>query len=158
MASQRRSAAMPPTYKKPGFLTSRVFNPLLSGLVKLGMSPRGASILLTQGRKSGEWRSTPVNPLTIDGVRYLVAPRGDTHWSRNLRAAGGNGKLRLGRKERDFHAVELPDAQKPPILREYLKHWRSETGKFFGVSPDPTDEELAAIARNHPVFRIQSGM
>ena len=146
---------MPAPYKKPDFLTARVFNPLLSGAVKLGISPRGANILLTQGRKSGEWRSTPVNPLTIDGVRYLVAPRGDTHWSRNLRASGGKGKLRLGRKERDFQAVELPDTEKPVILREYLKHWRSETGKFFGVSASPTDEELATIAPNHPVFRIE---
>ena len=146
---------MPAAYQKPGFVTNHIFNPLLAGAVKLGMSPRGANILLVQGRKSGEWRSTPVNPLTIDGVRYLVAPRGDTHWARNLRAAGG-GKLRLGRTETDFRATEIPDAEKPRILRSYLKLWRSETGRFFGVSANPTDDELAGIAPNHPIFRIEA--
>ncbi|MEX0783448.1 MAG: deazaflavin-dependent nitroreductase [Dehalococcoidia bacterium] len=145
---------MAATYQKPGFVTKHIFNPLLSGAVKLGMSPRGANILLVQGRKSGEWRSTPVNPLTIDGVRYLVAPRADTHWARNVRAAGG-GKLRLGRKEEAFRIVELANAEKPPILRDYLKVWRSETGKFFGLGPNPTDEDLASIAPSHPVFRIE---
>ncbi len=144
---------MTATYLKPGFATARILNPLLSGIVRLGMSPRGANILLVRGRKSGDWRSTPVNPLTVDGERYLVAPRGNTHWTRNLRAAEG-GKLRLGRTLTEFRAVELPDAEKPPVLREYLKHWKAETGKFFNVQGEASDADLERIAPRHPIFRI----
>jgi deazaflavin-dependent oxidoreductase (nitroreductase family) len=141
-------------YRKPDFLTANVFNPLLRALVRLGFSPRGARILEVRGRRSGEWRSTPVNPLELGGARYLVGPRGNTHWARNLRA-GGEARLRLGGKRETIEVEELPDEAKPPILRAYLKHWRSETGKFFEVSKDPTDEELRRIAPNHPVFLVR---
>ena len=144
---------MPTLYQKPGFATEHIFNPLMSGIVKLGLSPRGANILLVRGRTSGEWRSTPVNPLMVAGERYLVAPRGTTHWVRNLRAAGG-GKLRRGRKDTEFRAVEVPDAEKLPILRDYLKLWRAETGRFFGLQGEPTEADLVRIAPNHPIFRI----
>ena len=144
------------TYKKPDFATRYIANPLLSLLVRLGISPRGANILSVRGRKTGEWRSTPVNPLDFEGDRYLVAPRGDTHWVRNIRASG-EGRLTLGRRTRDIKVLEVPDAEKPPLLRAYLKVWRAETGKFFGVSKDPSQEELERAAPNHPVFRITSG-
>jgi hypothetical protein len=72
---------------------------------------------------------------------------------RNIRA-GGEARLRLGRTDEPIALEEVPDAEKPPILREYLRHWRSETGTFFGVSKDPGDAELAGIAGRHPVFRI----
>ena len=89
------------------------------------------------GRKSGEIRTCPVNLLTLDGTRYLVAPRGETQWVRNLRAAGGNGELALGKQVEPFHATELTDADKPPLLRAYLKRWKAEVGVFFdGVSAD----------------------
>jgi deazaflavin-dependent oxidoreductase (nitroreductase family) len=142
-----------PTYQKPGFATNHIFNPLLAGLVKLGMSPRGASILSVRGRKSGEWRSTPVNPLDFQGHRYLVAPRGDTHWARNIRASG-EGRLRVGRTTKDIHVTEVPDAEKLGVLAAYIKHWRFETGKFFGLQSEPTDADLVRIAPDHPVFRI----
>lgn len=45
-------------------------------------------MLRVRGRKTGEVRETPVNLLTLDGARYLVAPRGVTQWVRNLRVAG----------------------------------------------------------------------
>ncbi len=143
-----------PTYQKPGFATNYIFNPLLSGLVKLGLSPRGANILSVRGRTSGEWRSTPVNPLELEGHRYLVAPRGQTHWARNIRASG-EGRLRVGRKTRDITVVEVPDAEKVPILRAYLAVWRAETGRFFGLDANPTDADLARIVPDHPVFMIR---
>ena len=61
----------------------------------------------------------PVNVLSHAGQRYLVAPRGQTQWVRNLRAAGG-GELRVGRKVERFTATELPDERKPEVLRAYL--------------------------------------
>lgn len=141
------------TYQKPDFVTAHILNPLVAFATRLGLSMRGSRVLSVRGRKSGEWRTTPVNPLTLDGQRYLVAPRGETHWVRNVRA-GGEAKLRLGRKEETIELLEVPHQEKVPILRAYLKIWRAETGKFFGVSKDPSDEELEAIAPGHPVFRI----
>ena len=108
-----------------------------------------------RGRKSGEWRTTPVNLLTVDGKEYLVAPRGQTEWVRNMRVAHG-GELRLGKKVQPFSAVELDDDAKVPLLRAYLKRWKMEVGVFFdGVGPDSTDEQLRAIAPDHPVFEVQ---
>jgi len=141
-------------YKAPGRFTRRVFNPLVSGLVKLGMSAKGASVLSVCGRSTGEWRSTPVNPLTFEGEQFLVAPRGETQWVRNLRVAG-SGRIRRGRRTEDFTAVELDDAAKPSVLRAYLQEWAWEVGAFFdGVGADSSHEQLAAIAGKHPIFRI----
>jgi len=110
---------------------------------------RGSRVLATKGRKSGEWRTTPVNPLSLGGERYLLAPRGQTHWVRNIRA-NGEGSLRLGRKEESIRVVELADAEKVPVLRAYPKAWASETKKFFGLEKDATDADLSQIAPNHP--------
>jgi deazaflavin-dependent oxidoreductase (nitroreductase family) len=141
-------------YKKPDFATNYIFNPLVAMATKLGLSMRGSRVLSVRGRKSGQWRSTPVNPLTFENERYLVAPRGNTQWARNIRVTK-EGVLKLGRKSETVHVEELPDAEKAPILRAYLKNWASETKKFFGVAnANVPDEELARIAPQHPIFRI----
>ncbi|WP_031510339.1 nitroreductase family deazaflavin-dependent oxidoreductase [Streptomyces megasporus] len=143
-------------HKKTGVFTS-VLNRAVEGLIRLGVGPAGARTLAVRGRTSGAWRTTPVNPLEFQGEHYLVAPRGHTQWVRNLRAAGG-GELRLGGRANRFTAVELPDTEKPVVLRAYLKRWHWEVGAFFdGVGPSSTDEELLAIADRHPVFRISWG-
>jgi deazaflavin-dependent oxidoreductase (nitroreductase family) len=135
---------------------ARSANYLVGWLARRGVSLRGSRILAVRGRTSGIWRTTPVNPLSFDGNRYLVAPRGHTQWVRNLRAAGG-GELRIGRRTERFTATELADADKPPLLRAYLKQWKFEIGVFFaGVGPDATDEQLLAIAPGYPVFLIKS--
>jgi deazaflavin-dependent oxidoreductase (nitroreductase family) len=141
-------------YLRPGGATA-VFNRVVSGATRLGLSVRGSRVLRVRGRTSGEWRSTPVNPLDLDGERYLVAPRGTTQWVRNLRAAGG-GELRVGRRTEPFTAVEVADADKPAVLRAYLAHWRMEVGAFFdGVGPDADDATLLGIAPGYPVFRVE---
>lgn len=133
------------------------FNDTVARLARMGISVYGSRILSVKGRKSGEWRSTPVNPMTLDGTRYLVAPRGNTQWVRNLRAAGGYGELRLGRRVERFHATEVADDVKPAVLRVYLKRWKWETGAFFeaGVDAKSSDETLLRIAPGYPVFRIE---
>ncbi|MFE6860942.1 nitroreductase family deazaflavin-dependent oxidoreductase [Nocardia sp. NPDC057668] len=131
-----------------------IMNRFFNLLPKLGISVLGSRLLAVRGRKSGEWRTTMVNILDSDGKRYLVAPRGHTQWVRNLRAAGA-GELRLGRKVEPFTAVEMPDADKVPVLREYLERWGWEVGRFFeGLTKDATDAELAEIAPGFPVFEI----
>jgi deazaflavin-dependent oxidoreductase (nitroreductase family) len=143
-------------YKKPGWFTRNVFNAAVALATRLGVSVWGSRILQVRGRKTGEVRETPVNLLTYEGQTYLVAPRGITQWVRNLRAAG-EGTLRLGRRHDAFRAHELPDAERPAVLRAYLRRWKVEVGVFFdGVDADSADEELLRIAPNHPVFRIDT--
>jgi hypothetical protein len=141
-------------YIQPGTGT-RVFNGTVAGLTKLGISVWGWRVLFVRGRTSGEWRSTPVNLLTLEGERYLVAPRGITQWVRNIRAAGGEGELHLGRRVEPFTGVELSDDDKPRVLRAYLKRWKMEVGVFFdGVDASAPDEKLREIAPGYPVFRV----
>ncbi|MFE9774400.1 nitroreductase family deazaflavin-dependent oxidoreductase [Streptomyces sp. NPDC005931] len=142
--------------QKPGWFTVNVFNRLVAWVTRRGLSVWGSRILAVRGRKSGQWRTTPVNLLTLEGERYLVAPRGHVQWTHNMRAARG-GELRLGRNVEVFSATEVADDDKPPLLRAYLKRWKAEVGVFFkGVGPDSSDEELRRIAPDHPVFRITS--
>jgi deazaflavin-dependent oxidoreductase (nitroreductase family) len=142
-----------PRYIKPG-RTTNVFNETVAALTRAGISIWGSRILAVRGRSSGEWRTTPVNPLTLNGQRYLVAPRGETQWVRNMRAAGG-GELRVGRRTEPFTATELADGDKPPVLRGYLKRWKFEVGVFFdGVGADASDAKLLEVAPGYPVFRV----
>jgi deazaflavin-dependent oxidoreductase (nitroreductase family) len=143
-----------PRYVEPGWFTRHVFNPAVALLTRAGVSVWGSRELRVRGRTSGEWRTTPVNLLTLDGQQYLVAARGHTQWVRNLRVAT-TGELRVGRRTEAFTATEVADADKPPVLRAYLKRWKAEVGVFFdGVSADSPDPELQRIAPDHPVFRI----
>ena len=142
------------SYQKPDSFTKHIFNPMVALATRLGLSMRGSRVLSTRGRKSGAWRTTPVNPLNYEGGRYLVAPRGETHWVRNVRA-NGEAKLRIGRKEEAIRLEELPDAEKLPLLRAYLKLWAWETKQFFGLpGADVPDVEIERIAPEHPVFRV----
>ena len=95
-----------PHYRKPGWFTKHVFNQVIAGSTRLGLSVWGSRQLAVRGRRSGEWRTTPVNPLTLPEGRYLVAPRGETQWVKNLRVAG-DGELRKGRHAETFTATEL---------------------------------------------------
>ena len=142
-------------YLRPGWFTRHVFNPLVALLTRAGLSVWGSRILQVRGRKSGEVHEVPVNLLTFEGNRYLVAPRGETQWARNIRVAG-EGALRLGHRIERFRTVEIHDQEKVPILRAYLRKWKAEVGVFFeGVSAGSSEEELRRIAPNHPVFRIE---
>ena len=149
------SEPAPPHYQEPGWFTRNVFNKGVGLLTRMGVGVWGSRELRVKGRASGEWRTTPVNLLTLDATRYLVAPRGETQWVRNLRAAG-SGELRVGKRVEGFRAHEVPDADKPPILRAYLKRWKAEVGVFFGgVGADSSDEDLLRIAPDHPVFVLE---
>lgn len=141
-------------YQRPGWFTTHVFNRIVAGATRLGLSVYGSRVLEVKGRTSGEWRSTPVNLLRHEGADYLVAPRGQTQWVKNLRASGC-GRLRVGNRTQPFTAVEVTDDEKPPLLRAYLKKWKFEVGAFFaGVGPDSSEDELRRIAPDHPAFRL----
>ena len=131
------------------------FNDAVGRLTMLGVSVFGTRMLYVKGRKTGEWRSTPVNPVTVGGERYLLAPRGNVQWVRNLRAGGGEGELRLGRKTERFTATEIGDDDKPAVLRAYLKRWRWEIAPFFeGIDAKSPEDTLRRVAPGYPVFRL----
>ena len=133
----------------------RAFNGLIQLITRLGISVYGSRVLAVRGRKTGEWRTVPVNLLTHEGERYLVAPRGETEWVRNMRAAGG-GELRLGRTREPIRTVELPDTEKPPVLRAYLQKWWWWVGRFFeGIEREASPDDLRRIAPGFPVFRLR---
>jgi deazaflavin-dependent oxidoreductase (nitroreductase family) len=141
-------------YIRPNWFTAHVFNPLVAWLTQRGISVYGSRVLAIRGRRSGEWRTVPVNLLVFRGQRYLVAPRGVTDWVRNIRASGA-GELRVGSRAEPIQVTEVPDAEKPEVLRHYLRKWAWEVGAFFeGVGADAPDPEIARIAPNHPIFRI----
>ena len=142
-------------YIKPDWFTRSIFNPTVALLTKAGVSVWGSRVLRVRGRKSGEWRSQPVNLLSFEGKRYLVAPRGHTQWVRNIRVSG-TGELLLGSRAEPIQVQEVLDEAKVPILRAYLRRWKFEVGMFFdGVSAESSESELRRIAPDHPVFEVQ---
>jgi len=141
-------------YQRPGWFTTNVFNRIVAVCTRFGLSVYGSRVLEVKGRTSGQWRQTPVNLMRYQDGEYLVAPRGQTQWVKNLRASG-QGRLRLGGRTEPFSATELTDDEKPALLRAYLKKWKFEVGVFFdGVGPDSSDAQLREIAPDHPVFRL----
>jgi deazaflavin-dependent oxidoreductase (nitroreductase family) len=145
---------VPTQYRAPGWFTRNVVNRAVEFLTGRGVSIAGSRVLAVRGRTSGAWRTTPVNVLDHHGRRYLVSPRGEGQWVRNLRAAG-TGELRLGRRTEAFRGRELPDEEKVPVIRAYLERWKFEVGMFFGgVGPDSSDADILAIVGEHPVFEV----
>ena len=142
-------------YKRPGWFARKVFAPFLNLLMHLGVSAWGSRVLEHKGRRSGKSFRTPVNLLTVGTDEYLVSPRGESEWVRNVRAANGQLVLILGRHHQAYTATEVPLVATPEILRTYLRRWKFEVGMFFeGVGPDSTDAEFLAVAARHPVFAL----
>src|SRR2546423_12619520 len=125
-------------YRKSRFFNNKVMNPLMAAL---GLAPA----LTVRGRASGRSYTMPVLPLEYDGKRYLVAPRGNTQWARNLRAAG-EGELRAGGRKRHFRAREIPAAERAPLVAAYVKTYGSKYGGFvakeFAALPHPADHPV----------------
>lgn len=117
----------------------RVLNPVM---VRLGTS----AVLYVRGRKSGKRLAVPMDPpFEWDGTPYLVSPMGDTHWVRNLRAAG-EGELRIHRHLDRFRAVELHGRERDRIVTAYANTITCGCRRYLRMLPDPAD---------HPVFRIE---
>ncbi|HYB91907.1 MAG TPA: nitroreductase family deazaflavin-dependent oxidoreductase [Candidatus Binataceae bacterium] len=131
----------------------RFLNRAFGLLVKLGLSPGYNRLLEVPGRKSGRIYTTPVNLLEMDGRRYLVASRGETAWARNARAAG-RVTLRRGARTERFALRELAVAEKPPILKEFLRRYRSQVQRFYPVAPDAPVDAFRPVAAVQPVFEL----
>lgn len=141
MAVDPHGAAVgrPGRYVHHGALLRRVINPLM---VLLGSD----AALFARGRKTGKRLAVPMDPpFEWQGARYLVSPLGDTHWARNLRAAG-EGELRIHRRTERIRAVELRGAERDSIVRSYANTITCGCREYLKVLPDPAD---------HPVFRLE---
>ena len=141
-------------YHKPSGLV-KAMNSLVGRLASWGLIPGGTALLQVKGRRSGQTRSTAVTWVEHDGQRYLVAPRGNTEWVRNVKAAGGEAVLKHGKSDA-VRLEELPVEQRAPIIQAYLKKTARVTKREFGIEPDAPIEEFQRIAPDHPVFRITS--
>ena len=120
------------------WMVKHVINPLM---LMTGALP----ILTVRGRKSGKLFRVPINVLDLDGSRYLTAPKGETGWSRNLRA-NGQAWLKEKGQEQHYQATEVPPEEREPIIAAYLSKWGDRTHADFERLPDPID---------HPTFRLE---
>ena len=145
----------PNRYVRPGGRVDRWANAVVRWLTARGVSVRGSRVLTVVGRRSGLPRSTPVNLMHHDGDRFLVAPRGRTEWVRNVRAAEGAAELRLGHRVEPVTLVEVPVAERVPVIRAYLDAWYWEVGRFVeGLDRSSTEARILAVAPGMPVFRV----
>ena len=143
---------MPTFYAKPSGIT-QLMNRMISIFASVGWTPKSTITLEVRGRKTGEPRSVVVNSVEVDGQRYLVSPRGETEWVRNVRAADGEAEIRHGKRER-VRLEEIPVSERAPIIQAYLPKNAMATKAHFGIQPDAPIEEYQRIAGDHPVFRV----
>ena len=103
------------SYLKPN-IVERIFGRVLVALVRIGLVRGHFYVLEVRGRKSGRTISLPVDPIDLDGRRYLVCARGNANWVRNARAAGEIVLVRALRRRRSA-VRELPPDRRPPVLK-----------------------------------------
>jgi deazaflavin-dependent oxidoreductase (nitroreductase family) len=140
-------------YEEPNRV-ARAGNVVIRWLAELGVSIAGTRALRVRGRKTGKTRAVVINLLTVDGVDYLVSPRGNTQWARNVRAAAIVEMGPRWRRQR-VRASEVDDAAKPELLRRYLARWYWQVKDYVGgLTPDSSDEQLRAVAPTIPVFML----
>ncbi|HEY2704543.1 MAG TPA: nitroreductase/quinone reductase family protein [Candidatus Dormibacteraeota bacterium] len=137
-------------------LARRLLGQAPAVLAIAGVSVLGTHLLAVRSRTGGRTRIVVVNVLRHRGHRYLVSSRGTTQWVRNLRTAG-RAELRLGKRTEPVLAVEVPVAERPALLRAYMRQWRLDgSSTLEGVGPAAPDAELIRIAPAYPVFRIEA--
>ncbi len=139
-------------YRRPTKVT-QAFNRFMSWLASLGLMPSDTITLEVKGLRSGMIRSNVVTWVEQDEERYLISPRGESEWVRNVRAAGGDAVIRR-RGGQKVRLEETPAEERAPIIKAYLAKTAMATRAHFGVDPKAELSEFEAIAARHPVFRI----
>lgn len=131
-------------------------NAFMKAMSRLGIAPGPVHILSVPGRNSGQMRTTPVSPFELDGERYILASMDDADWVKNVRVAGW-AVLRRGREDgKCVRLVEIPAAQRPPMLRAYGEKIPGGSmlfQRYYGISGDP--DSFAALKNVCSVFRIE---
>jgi len=141
------------SFRRPSGV-ERVANRLFGVFVGLGGGLAHNHLVQVRGRKTGRIHSTPVNLLETEQGRYLVAPRGDAQWVRNLRNSC-ELSLKKGPKTRRYRVRELADSEKPILLKEYLTRYRKTVQRYFSIPADSNLDAFAEVANSYPVFELE---
>jgi hypothetical protein len=141
------------SYLRPG-IVERMFGRILVSFIRIGLVRGHFYVLEVSGRKSGRTISLPVDPLDLEGQRYLVCTRGNSNWVRNARSTGKVALVRAMRRRR-FAVRELPPSLRPPVLKAYLDRYAIEVQRFFSVPKGSPVEAFNELAPRHPVFELQ---
>ncbi len=140
---------------------SRRFQWLARPAFWLGLNPSSTVLLEVEDRQSGEIHRTALVLVTLDRNHYVVSREGEAEWVRNVRASEGEAVIRR-RNSLPVKLVEVPVEERPRVIAAYLNQAKGagseateqEAHASFGLDPDPSLDEIAAIAEHHAVFRI----
>jgi deazaflavin-dependent oxidoreductase (nitroreductase family) len=141
---------MAKTYRRS--FGTRLINSLFRVMTRLGLGASYRHILTVPGRSTGRLYSTPVDVITVDGERWLVAGYGPANWVRNVRVAG-EATLSRGRHTDRFKVEEVEASEAVLVLRKYIGEIRV-TRPYFDATADSSDDEIAAELPRHSVFRL----
>jgi deazaflavin-dependent oxidoreductase (nitroreductase family) len=131
---------------------TRLINAVFRAMTSLGVGASYRYVLTVPGRRTGRLYSTPVDVITLDGERWLVAGYGPANWVRNVRVAG-EVTLSRGRHAQQFKVEEAGATDAIPVLRKYISEIRV-TRPYFDATQDSPDEDVAAELPRHAVFRL----
>lgn len=129
------------------------FNAFVALLAKFGITFKDGYRLIVKGRKSGNEYAVAVTVLTLGGEQYLVAPRGETQWVRNVRVAE-QVRLEKGASIESFLTQELNDDRKLSVLSAYLSEYRKSVQRYFPIQAGAAPEEFKSIADSYPTFLL----
>lgn len=73
---------------------------------------------------------------------------------KKARAAGHVTVSRGGRRE-EVRLVEVPVEDRVPPLPAYLQGNKNSMVRKYFATPESSDEELQALAPEHPVFKLE---
>jgi deazaflavin-dependent oxidoreductase (nitroreductase family) len=141
-------------FMRPSSL-DRIVNRVFGFLVKIGFGLAHNFLLEVQGRKSGRVYATPVNVLTHENKRYLVAPRGDTQWVRNV-VVSQKATLVRGAKKENVRMRAIADDAKPEILKAYVDRYRLTVQRYFPIPAGSPLKDFEPLVGRYPVFEISS--
>jgi hypothetical protein len=112
-------------------------------------------VLGIRGRRTGTVHSVPLAVITLFGGNYLVSPRSERNWVRNL-SENPNCLIRARDSSEPRYAVRVIDRSRAvEVICTYLKTmsapWAIAQFPFDG---DATREEIAAVADQVAVFEL----
>jgi len=122
-------------------------------MVKIGLGLSHNFLLEVRGRKTGRVYSTPVNVLEYKKKKYLVAPRGDTQWVRNV-IDSGKATLVKGTKRENIRLQPIGDEAKAETLKAYLDTYKLTVQRYFPIPAGSPLKEFEPLAGRYPVFEV----
>jgi deazaflavin-dependent oxidoreductase (nitroreductase family) len=133
--------------------TARRLSHFWAAVFRVGLLPKRWVTLEVAGRRSNRPVQFPLGMARSDGDWYLVSMLGEhCNWVRNVRAAGGRAVLR-GQSAIQCQLVEVPVAERAPILKRYLE--QVPGGRpHIAVDHRAPAAAFEAVAARYPVFRV----